>query len=153
MRNGDDHDFTVRRIQFLDSGVVEVFGIRCDVSVEFNTFVFLLGLFNLLLDDNIDCRQVILNLDFLIFFVEIGNHFGDLLDRDHLADFSVKDGLEDVVLDILGNVDVKSSSEDAVDLGLVDELVTDSSKVLEEVLGDIDFVLLLVVGVGAEPFP
>jgi hypothetical protein len=58
-----------------------------------------------------------------------------------------------VVLDILGNVDVKSSSEDAVNLGLVDELVTDSSKVLEEVLGDIDFVLLLVVGVGAELFP
>ena len=55
-------------------------------------------------------------------------------------------------LDVLGNVDANSRSEDSIDLGLVDEFITDSTKVLEEVLGDIDLVLELVVGVGVEPF-
>ena len=58
-----------------------------------------------------------------------------------------------MVGDVVSQLEAKLSSEDCIDLGLVDELLADSLEVLEEVLGDIDFVLLFVVGVGLEPVP
>ena len=121
--------------------------------MECNTFVFLLGLFDLLLDDNFDRRKVIGDIDFLIFLVDDSDGFGDLLDRDQFADGSVNDGLKDVRLDVLSNLEANLSFENSIDLRLVDELITDSLEVHKEVLGDIDLVLLLVIGVWLEPLP
>ena len=151
--NCDEYEFSFRSVQFLDSGLVEVFGVRRDGSMECNTFFCHLGLFDLLLDDIFDGGKVILDFDGLILFVERSNHFGDLAEGDHGADFGVKDGLKDVVGDVASELEAKLSSEDGIDLGLVDELLADSLEVLEEVLGDIDFVLLFVVSVGLEPVP
>ena len=139
-------------MQLLDSGIVEVFGVGLHSIVEYNTLVLLGGFFNFLIDDNLGVGQVIHNFDRLI-RVEAFDHIGDLMNRDHLADCSVKDGLNDVGLNLLSHVDAKSFSKDSVDLGLVDELIADLGKVPEEVLGDIDFILLLVVSVGGELLP
>ena len=151
--NRDHKDFTVWRIQFLDSGIVEVFGVRDDCCVERNTFVFFLSLFNFQLDDFIDCGKGIHDFDRLIFLVDRSDNFGNLLDRDHHAYSRVNDGLKDVIRDVLRNISAKLSFEDSIDLGLVDERLTDIREVLEEVLGDIDLVLLLVIGVWLEPLP
>ena len=121
--------------------------------MECNTFVLLLGLFDFLLDDNFNGRKVIRDLDFLIFLVDGSDDFGDLLDRDQFADGSVNDGLKDVRLDVLSNLEANLSFENSIDLRLVDELITDSLEVHKEVLGDIDLVLLLVIGVWLEPLP
>ena len=58
-----------------------------------------------------------------------------------------------MIRDGLRNISAKLSFEDSIDLGLVDERLTDIREVLEEVLGDIDLVLLLVIGVWLEPLP
>ena len=151
VRDGDEKELTVGCVQFLDSGIVEVCGVGLDACLELNTFV-LLGLFLFLLDDVFDCGQVVFNLNSLI-IVERSNHFGDRLDGDQLADCSVKDGSEDVGLDVLSHVEAKSFHEDSIDLGLVDELIAYILKVREEVFGNIDLVLELMVSVRVKLLP
>ena len=153
MGNRDHENLTVWRIQFFGGGFVEVFGVRDNCCVECNTFVLLLGLFDFLLDDNFNGRKVIRDLNFLIFLVDDSDGFGDLLDRDQFANGSVNDGLKDVRLDVLSNLEANLSFENSIDLRLVDELITDSLEVHKEVLGDIDLVLLLVISVWLEPLP
>ena len=120
--------------------------------MEDYTLLFAQVFLDLQLDDFFRCGQVVHNLDFLIFYVERSDHFGDFGNGDQLADLGVEDRLEDVVLDVSSEVKAKLCPEDGIDLGLVDELITDSLEVLKEVLSDIDFVMLLVVGVRVELF-
>lgn len=94
-------------------------------------------------------RKFVFGFDILV-IVHCLDNFDGRLDWEHIGNLKLNDRLKDVVHDITGLFAANNFLEEVLDSAIINDLVNDLALILNDIFGDIDFGVELVIRIRVE---
>ena len=97
----------------------------------------------------LECWKFVFGFDFLV-IVHCLDNFDGLLNWEHIGNFKLNNRLKDVVHNITGLIAANNGFEDVLDSAILNDLINDLGLILNDILGDINFGVELVISIRVE---
>ena len=119
------------------------------MELDFGLINSSLFVVNECLNNILEGRKLVCDFNLLV-IVHCLDNIDHLFNREHLGDLHLDQGLNDAVHDVSGLFAADNGFKEVLDTGLLNELVDDLGLILDDIFGDIDLGVEIVVGVRVE---